>query len=391
MKNCSLISIDHINQLIPAITALRHIKKGQVNSISISPVLIFTKPHINFSPLVIKHLKQLLETVNSYVLIEGNKLFSKPKLITKIPVRLRAKLLLRKLSNFAVGEILYAHDISSDFWNQTLMQAFPHAKRICYGDALGLVYSQNYFMSLMFGLRKNQRFSFNSSLVQLKRKFLFPTKKKQLLAQQAVLAIPCDPGQDFLKQCQLLIPNKNEVKQCVFDLANALPEFKMYGSELKEKTHKSHYLFILSNLTESKLTTLGNEIALYKEILASQVDRDATIIIKPHPAHNSVMFQKIIQCLQEEYDIHVIKSDFYNLPIELAISLIESCTILSISYSSISIPYLYGKNVQHVLSNQMIKKYFIEEKMDWFIESNNLFLNIIAKLPNWNQQSELSI
>ncbi|MDI9817759.1 alpha-2,8-polysialyltransferase family protein [Legionella sp. W10-070] len=354
-------------------------------------MLVFTKPHIDFSPLAIKHLRQLLETVDSYILIQGNKLFSRPGLITKIPVRLRAKLIPRKLGKVSVSEILYAHDISSDFWNQTLMQAFPYAKRICYGDALGLVYSQNYFTSLMFGLRKNQRFSFNSSLVQLKRKFLFPTKKKQLLAQQAILAIPCDPGQDFLKQCQLLIPGKNEVKQCVLDLASALPEFKTYGNELIEKANKSCYLFILSNLTDSKLTTIENEIALYKEILASQVNHDATIIIKPHPAHNSVIFQKIIRCLQEEYDIRVIKNDFNNLPIELAIHLIESCTILSISYSSISIPYLYGKNVRHVLSNQMIKKYFVEEKKDWFIESNNLFLNIIAKLPNWDQQSELSI
>lgn len=151
------------------------------------------------------------------------------------------------------------------------------------------------------------------------------------------------------------------------------------------------YLLMHSNFTESKLTTIENEIALYKEILSTHAQKGNTVIIKPHPAHNPELFLLIINALKEEYKIQIIDHQYNHLPIELAESLVMGCEVLSVSYSSISLPYLYDKRVKHVLTQELVNKYFSIEKMSWFIESNNLYISMINALPNWKQDRELLI
>lgn len=388
MSTYLLISIDHINQLIPALAALAHYKNQDCNKAK--QVLIFTKPHLQFSTTALAHIRALLSNDTSFKLIVGSSLFKNLKFITNIPVVLRAKFLHAKLKDYDISDIFFSHDISSDFWNQTLMQAFPAANRICYGDALGLVYSQKHFTQLMYNIRPNKKILLTNVLARLKRSFLYPRKRKQLLAQQAILAIPCDPGNDFLQHCQLSIVSQQALRDCVRDLANSLSDFKTHGQDLVQQDTPC-YLLMLSNFTESKLTTLDNEIALYQEILRKYAKKSNRIIIKPHPAHNPFFLQQIVTALEKNYDIHLIDSNYYHLPIELAERLIQGCEILSVSYSSISIPYLYNKNVQHVLTRSMIEDYFSKEKMHWFIESNNLYLKIITALQHWNQKDALSI
>lgn len=151
------------------------------------------------------------------------------------------------------------------------------------------------------------------------------------------------------------------------------------------------YLLMLSNFTESKLTTIDNEIALYEDILSKYATMGSTVILKPHPAHNPDLFSLIINTLKENYNIQIVDKQYYHLPIELAESLVQGCEVLSVSYSSISLPYIYGKQVKHVLTQELVNKYFSIEKMSWFIESNNLYINMINALPNWKQDRELLI
>ncbi|CAM3002840.1 polysialyltransferase family glycosyltransferase [Legionella worsleiensis] len=389
MNKISLISIDHINQLIPAYAALKHARIH--NKLEEKTLVILTKPHIPFSSLKIKHIKTLMSNEKAAVVINGFSLFKYPKLMTYFPARLRSWFLYQKLKHYSVEELFFAHDISSDFWNQTLMHAFPAARRICYGDALGLVYTPNYFTQLMYRIKSRNKIIVHNLLARIKRKFLYPGNKHQLMPQDAILAIPCDPGRDFLSKCTLSIINQKDLKLCVQELATTLPEFKNHMQEHINSSPTPCYLLMFSNFTESKLTTLENEIALYQEILKTHAQPDSTIIIKPHPAHNPEVFQQIIGALSEHYCIQIINKDFYHLPIELAECLVQGCEVLSVSYSSISLPYLYEKKVTHVLTQELINQYFSIEKMSWFIESNNLYLLMIDALKNWTQDHELPI
>ncbi|HAT6809158.1 alpha-2,8-polysialyltransferase family protein [Legionella pneumophila] len=389
MNKPTLISIDHINQLIPAIAAYRHNKI--INKSTLKPLIILTKPHIPFNSLKISHIQALISNELNSIVLSGYSLFKHPKFITYLPVRLRAKLIRRKLKKYEFDELFFSHDISSDFWNQALMHAFPHAKRICYGDALGLVYTQTYFSRFMYQIINKNGIIPHNILARLKRKLIYPAKKYQLQAQQAILAIPCDPGRDFLTQCDFSIIPKDGLKKCVADLADCIPDFKTHMQDLIKNSPNPCYLLMLSNFTESKLTTIDNEIALYKDILSKYATVGSTVILKPHPAHNPDLFSLIINTLKENYNIEVIDQKYYHLPIELAESLVQGCEVLSVSYSSISLPYLYDKQVNHVLTQELVNKYFLIQKMSWFIESNNLYISMINALPNWKQDRELLI
>ncbi|KTD47626.1 polysialyltransferase family glycosyltransferase [Legionella quateirensis] len=389
MNNVSLISIDHINQLIPAYAALKYARIHK--KFAEKPLVILTKPHIPFNTLKCAHIQSLMSNETNVILINGYSLFKYPKLMTYLPVRLRSRFLFSKLKKYTIDEFFFSHDISSDFWNQTLMHAFPYAKRICYGDALGLVYTQNYFTQLMYRIKNKNKIIVHNIFARIKRKFLYPAKTNQLMPQEAILAIPCDPGKDFLTQCKLSIINQKDLKHCVEELAATIPQFKTHMHDVISNSDKPCYLLMFSNFTESKLTTLEHEIALYQEILKTHAQKDSVIIIKPHPAHNPELFKQIIAALNEHYSIQIIDKDFYHLPIELAESLVQGCEVLSVSYSSISLPYIYDKKVTHVLTQELINTYFSIEKMSWFIESNNLYLKMIDALQHWTQEHELPI
>lgn len=389
MNKFSLISIDHISQLVPGLAALKH--SNIKNNTLQKPLLVLGKPHLTLSDIKINHIKALINSEAHPVFICGNSLFKYPRLISYLPVRIRAKFLKRKLKKYPIDEIFFSHDLSSDFWNQALMQAFPKAKRICYGDALGLVYSQNYFSQLMYQITNKNKIIFHNVLARIKRNLIYPSKKNQLQAQEAILAIPCDPGKDFLTQCKLSIISRNDLKQCIADLANCIPEFKTHMQDIISNSPNPCYLLMHSNFTESKLTTIESEIALYKEILSTHAPKGSTVIIKPHPAHNPELFLLIINALKEEYKIEIVNQQYHHLPIELAESLVLGCEVLSVSYSSISLPYLYDKQVKHVLTQELVNQYFSIEKMSWFIESNNLYISMINALPNWKQDRELLI
>ncbi|HAT2056340.1 polysialyltransferase family glycosyltransferase [Legionella pneumophila serogroup 9] len=389
MNKFSIISIDHISQLVPGLAALRY--SNIKNNTLQKPLLVLSKPHLAINDIKLTHIKALISSHPHSVFICGYSLFKYPKLMTYLPVRLRAKFLTQKLKKHQIDEIFFSHDLSSDFWNQVLMHAFPTAKRICYGDALGLVYSQSYFSQLMYQIINKNKIIFHNILARIKRKLIYPDKKNQLQAQEAILAIPCDPGKDFLNKCELSVIRRNDLKQWVSELTNCIPEFKTHMQDLIGNNPNTCYLLMHSNFTESKLTTIENEIALYKEILSTHAQKGSTVIIKPHPAHNPELFLLIINALKEEYKIQIIDHQYNHLPIELAESLVMGCEVLSVSYSSISLPYLYDKQVKHVLTPELVNKYFSIEKMSWFIESNNLYISMINALPNWKQDRELLI
>lgn len=377
MNAYSLISIDHITQLIPALAAFEH--EQSENPSMQKQLLVFTKPHLVFNSIKIDHIQALLSTQANAVLIIGDSLFKYSKLLSKLPVRMRVLPLRKALKDYAVLDIYYAHDLSSDFWNQALMQAFPKAKRICYGDALGLVYSQSYFTQLMYQIYDQKKLLIHNILARIKRYFLYPSKKKQLQADEAILAIPCDPGGDFLPNCKLSRLKREALQSCVKNLAEKIPEYSRHMQEIVS-SGEACYLLMLSNFTESKLTTLEHEIALYKDILAIHAQKTSIVILKPHPAYHPHCFNAIVQNLSQEYQIKVIAPQFYHLPIELAETLIQHCTLLSLSYSSISLPYIYAKRVSHVLTQELINKHFSPEKINWFTQSNDLYLNLIESL-----------
>jgi hypothetical protein len=268
-----------------------------------------------------------------------------------------------------------------------LMQAFPKATRICYGDSFGLVYSHAYFESLMYyGLR-----SFTSFASKLKRKWILPRALHRLHPAVAILAIPCDPGMDFIMHCELKIPPKKLLHRTIVSMNKGLPDFSSYLKEIISQARFPLIILATSNLTESKLCEQHNEIALYLDIIKAEVNSPATILIKPHPGSSQSTMNELASSLREQHDVIIFDKKYNALPIELAEELIKNSKILSISYASISIPYLYNSPVKHALSHDLITRYIYPEKQNWLNSNNDLYLKMINALKKWGGDAPLEL
>jgi hypothetical protein len=62
------------------------------------------------------------------------------------------------------------------------------------------------------------------------------------------------------------------------------------------------------------------------------------------------------------------------LPIEALRSLAASDSVISFSYSSVSLHYLHGSNVVHAMTGDLIDRYFPPAIRGWMHESNELYL-----------------
>lgn len=388
MSYRSVICIYYPHQLLPALVALMHYRRYCLQETIEQSTLVYVKILIdNEQGNYISDAIQAIVKGISWISVKITYSWRLGKLREHyLPVAWRAFMLRRQASLEAVQEIFYAHDVSADFFTQTLMQAFPASKRICFGDSLGMVYTHDYFMAL----RYSEVGKLRCRLANLKRWFVLPSKR--LGADKAILMLPCDPGGDFLTHIPLYVPVKADVKAVLDLLTSKFTGIDESIDLILHTSTKKIVFFALSNLNESKLATLDNELQLYQDIIDQHVPAEAILIIKPHPGTHESSLQMFKKRLKYRGEIVYLSKEFSVYPVELNPYLINrSDKILSISYTSISLPYLYDKPVFHVLTNELIIKYFNADTRQWAEEGNRQYLAMMAAIVNWEGNTPIKI
>jgi hypothetical protein len=289
------------------------------------------------------------------------------------------------------SEIYFSHDLGEDQINQCLMAAFPAAKRICYGDSLGTVYTAKYFQKIHSPswaeiLRYPSLWSsaFKSCFAKRTDKSLEP--------QIAALILPSDPGGDFFHQGRELrvVPHDLALESCL-ELAAAVPEFDSALLKLSRNEVSSQpvYCLVMSNLTEAQLTTAENEIELYQRIVRSHVPVGSRIILKAHPAAESQRSEQLRKLIAQNFEVLAMPAEFLSFPIEVAPRFAARATFLSISYSSLSLRYLHKARTIHCLEDSLIDEFFFAAKQRYMKSGNDLYLKMLQALETWDEQSLL--
>ena len=292
----------------------------------------------------------------------------------------KADYLRGKFGQSAFAAVYYAHDISADFIAQSAMQAYPNASRVCFGDALGVVYSNAYFTDHTYPVGAFEAFSrpmrtIRNLLFRLKRIWTLPSRHRRLDAEQAVLILPCDPGGDFLLGKKLQSVDY-EALCCVLDgLSNSAEQHLIEKKCRGEGDVNSSVVMLLGSYSESRLTSEIQECALYVEAGRLHISPGSKIILKAHPVSQPEKIALIKQALSVHYDTIVFTNN--EIPIETMPSLAKNYKIISFSYSSVSLLYLYGSTVLHAMNDSMINVFFPEETRLWMRESNSLYLQQI--------------
>ena len=292
----------------------------------------------------------------------------------------KADYLRGKYGKSAFAAVYYAHDISADFIAQSAMQAYPNASRVCFGDALGVVYSNDYFTDHTYPVGAVEAFSrsiqtIRNLLFRLKRTWTLPTRGRRLDTEHALLILPCDPGGDFLLGKELQPVDYESLIHVLDCLSRSAERYLIKQKCWIEGDANSNVVMLLGSYSESRLTSEIQECALYVEAARLHILPGSKIILKAHPVSQPEKIALIKQALSVHYDTVVVTND--EIPIETLPSLAKHYKIISFSYSSVSLTYLYGSAVLHAMNDIMINTFFPEETRFWMRESNALYLQQI--------------
>jgi hypothetical protein len=286
-------------------------------------------------------------------------------------------------------EIFLARE-HTGYGSALLMNAYASATKYAYGDSLGLVGQPAPVR------RFDRRSPLRSTLSMAKhsaRRLLLGGPKAHAF-DTAVLPIPLDmSGGNYFSKTRLVVPPLEHVAQCVRSIASAAESLGDYCRSLY--TSAGHpqgaYLYLLSNLAGSGLTSIENETALYVDIVTSTAKKGDTIFLKQHPRSTREVLDGVTNRLKDNYHTIVLEeSRFSRLPIELWSYLIDRCAIVAIfSTSAINIKYLYQKDVILPLTPQRLEKYFPRNSIEFMSTANRLIQESIEKLEHWDQNSVL--
>ena len=296
----------------------------------------------------------------------------------------KAKYLRGKFGQDAFAAVYYAHDISADFIAQSAMQAYPNASRVCFGDALGVVYSNDYFTGQTYPVGAVEALSrpmrtIRNLLFRLKRTCTLPSSKRRLEAEHTVLILPCDPNGDFLRGKQMLLVDKSSLTEVLNTLSESAG-VSVNGKYSTSAARQDTAVILLGSYSESKLTTEDQERALYVQAVHKHIGKNQKIVLKPHPASRAEKALPIQKALSEAYAVEI--DDYDEMPVEYIPALVEFNCIISFSYSSVSLKYLYGIDVLHALTDEMLKTYFPLKSWLWMRNSNDLYLSQLIAISD---------
>lgn len=273
------------------------------------------------------------------------------------------------------GQVLYAHDLTADFLAQAAMQARPSACRICFGDAWGVVYSNEHFEAETFPCRWLMllRAPLALSLNLYSRAHRRLSRGRRPMGPQAVFAIlPLDPGGDVLARVPLVRVQRTSALEALRALQRGVPATGY-------PPRADGTLVLLGSYAESRLCSQEQEVALYDNALRARLPRGSRLVLKPHPAARPAKLARIESVLtQAGFRVERLDEALDEYPVELVCHHWAPAAIVSFSYSSVSLTYLGYPRVVHALDETLIGNHFPKASQPWMLDSNALYVRQVA-------------
>ena len=387
----ALLCLYYPQQLLPGLAAvLQHRQHQGTDAHSPATILVWSDPGLMDEARARRKqaFEVLLKKFPWVTLVFPDALDIRANLSANFRVVKKSRHLRERFGRDAFSSIFYAHDMSSDYIAQSSMQAFPEATRVCFGDALGVVYSNDYYTRLTYPLGSiadwfmNPRRNLVNLLCRCKRAYTLPARRDRLDAHIAALILPCDPGGDFLKGKLLLEVDRNILDELTDALAQDVQSDE--DPKVPNESNADKHVMLLGSFSESGFTTAAQEEAMYLEVAQQHVPAGETLILKAHPASHANKVRSIAASLATHCKVEM--SDDDALPIEALKSLTRCRSVISFSYSSVSLQYLYESPVVHAMTTQRINRYFPAFIRPWMQESNELYLRELASATEKRRQ-----
>ena len=311
------------------------------------------------------------------------------------------KRLRNKIGNYEFDQVFLARNYIG-LGSSLILNSYPEAIKVCYGDGFGVVGTEiftNVFSGSNAGLYwriigfiKNILFG-KISIKGIYKRILGKFKVETLrdfAFDAAVLILPMDYSGKYLNQLPFYVPSLEHVRGTFERINKSMLGLNNYCLDLIKNVSGECYLYLLVTPTESGSTSLKNEIKMYLETIRENSPRGATIFIKLHPRKSITFGDYILADLRNEYNIIVInQGKFKSIPIEFWVPLIARCKIISFSSSSLSLRYIYNKEVITGLSVDKVRKFYFKKMQSVFEDDYHLWNEAAEALNSWDGKSIL--
>jgi len=381
----SLVAVQGTAQFIAAYISLLWFERS-VSKRELNPVLLVydtSIPEENESLIsdTITRLSSLREWAD--VLFIGQKEMREISLNRK---DVSKRKLISKLQDHEFENIFIARGFGS-FGTQLVLDTYKNAVRIEYGDSFGFVGNENALKVTFYDFVKSPK---NIAKLTLK-KILYGHFFPRFSFDFSILTLPLDWSGDYLNDKNLVVPPKEFAVELLIGLSKQLPDLESYCNQLISGIAGECNLYMLSNFSNSRLSSQENEIELYEKIIRETAKIGTTIILKNHPRGSDSTLVRLKERLIETFEIRVIdRKEFILYPIELWVPLINKARVFPIFSSSIiSLKYFFSKNVILSLDAEKIQTYIQRNKVQQITGGEIMYREAAINLDHWDGNSPL--
>ena len=273
-----------------------------------------------------------------------------------------------------------------------LINAYKTARKITYGDSLGWVENEPAAIG-----RFNWESPVSSFLsickTRVRRSLLGWPEKLPFDAAVLTLPIVCSKG--YLTGLPLFVPKREFVVNAIEFMHEKLIGSTHLGTYcnalMGAVSGRTCFLFLLSNLHRSGMTTVENEINLYMDIVHETAEKGSYILLKAHPRGSNQVMEALVDRLQSEYQTVAIDDAVLSrIPIELWRGLIEHCVVIPVfSASAVHLKYIYGTAVRLPLRKELVHKYFFKHTIARMLHADHIISQSVENLDSWDGKSIL--
>jgi len=298
-----------------------------------------------------------------------------------------------RLPFLAPQHIFYAHDIAGTT-PRLVMNAYPDAERVIYGDALGSVFlspdpdEAHGTPSRTQTPADDERF-----LARLRRRWIMRPDRRSfelsaLPPDSAELILPIDFSGGRLASIPMNVVPRDLVLDCVHKMRSAVRDLETYVSHALLRA--PGYLLALSNISDCGITSLEDGVSLYESLVRRNVPPGGTVLVKPHPLGTRPLYDGLVERLSQDYSVELVPREFRFYPLELWGAMIDQVEVITgVSYSAVSLSFLFGKQTIHSLDDDLIEEYVMPEYRGPVRKSQAMHEEVLHRLGCWDGASVL--
>lgn len=284
------------------------------------------------------------------------------------------------------------------FTNQLFLNAYSTANKICYGDGIGIYFSENSAVvrlpsiaQPLLTLRQNP-----VNWGYRKARTVWHRIRERLQLKTVLSVIDFDIGYFLLPHIFGEVPPMPfvtlqrdrflEVMQRFIPLLQA-ETVEQFQTKL---TNAPVSILLTSNLSEAERLSRNDELNAYRAFLQSdEIDPNSILVIKPHPRDDYQKIDELRKSLSDLYSQIIILNDLdlFFLPFEVfflaVFSKIQSTSkirVFSVSSACLSLQLLFDIENRIGFGDEITSRFFAPEYLEARLEHEKILIAALAQL-----------